>query len=418
MCLNPILIPNPNKNGLQIRDINNKGITIGKPIYGEDDIRYYRDNSSNLIYIKCGHCSQCINEKIQGYAQRILMEGMINHLFLVTITYKNSMIPKEVITHSDGKEETILYADTQDVRRMFERMDKWRDRTQHDKLYIKYPYNYFGVTELGSEKGRPHIHIIIGIPKRFATTEEEIRVIEHELYWTIRKNWQRNINTNKNGDVNNRKPIYEPLFEYHEKWVRGKKMANYDCHYINPKTTANGESDAIFYVLKYLLKQLNNNIYEEKRKTTEQTGLIGQEYRKMLYLKKILSAEDFAYVWNKVRSRIFCSNFYGLGRKYTQKGNIIDTKISDYILNCIQWSKHKYKFPVFINPCNKRTAPLCEYYRKRFLSKDDKIFFSDMEEIYYQTEKFLTPEQINNKNDRAKAVARNLNKLTDYDINY
>ena len=409
MCLHPTLLQNPNV------DYNTGVMKIDKGKYikikiKKDDIRYYKDKLHKFLYIKCGYCSECIHEKINNYAQRILMESINNHMFLCTLTYKNSMLPKW--TFNNGI--TVPFADTKDVSMMLERLDKWRNRCRHDKQYIPWPYKILAVSELGGEKARPHFHIIFMIPKRFAQTEYDIKNMEEKLYWTIRNNWARNEGTA-------RKPIYEPLFTYHESWTNGKLRKNYDLHYVRPETTENGVSDAAFYVLKYLIKQQNN--YGKSNKEKDKTTLnyeAGWEYKKMRYLEENIDKTEFDKVWPMIRSRVFYSKYFGLNKHlhYDTKQKIIDKDIEEYIKHCIEWSKGKYEFPVFINPINKRTSPLCNYYRKIFMTTEDHKFFWKDEIQQDLDRRILTPSQLSNKLLKAKRVEENMNKLTELDYSY
>lgn len=375
---------------------------------------YYDDKKSDYVYIKCGHCSECIREKIQGYAQRIMMESINNYMFLCTLTYSNSMLPG--VTIANGK--TVHFADTYDVSQMLERMQKWRNRGDHTHKWIRYPHKVFAVSELGGKKARPHFHMIIFIPKRFANDEPEIRKIESELYWAIRENWARNEGTN-------RKPVYTPLFRYAEKWVNGQLTKNYDLHWVDPKTTQNGEADAAFYVLKYLLKQQNNdnNKDKEKDKTAIETDAVkddeeGWEWRKMRWLKKQCSTEEFDLIWPRIRSKAFYSKWFGLNMQRHANGELLsDYDIEKYIRNCIEWSKGKYDFPVFINPANKKTTPLCNYYRKKYMTLDDvKAFWKeDNEGLTKYGDNIRYDTRLQNTLTKATKVTYKLNKLTELD---
>lgn len=144
MCLNPIIIDNKNY-GLR-----------GKP----GTAGYYKHTKLSKIAIPCGWCKECITNKQMGYIQRIMEESTKNEFFMVTLTYKESMIPKHQI-----KEYNFKYADIQDFIKMCKRMDTWRKRENKKHEYIPYPFRYFGVTELGGKKQRPHFHVLIAIEK-------------------------------------------------------------------------------------------------------------------------------------------------------------------------------------------------------------------------------------------------------------
>lgn len=125
MCRSPISIKNPNYGA------------TGK-------FAQFKDTVSARIFVPCGFCDQCIQHRQFQYVQRLQMEELANHLFFCTLTYNNDCLP--VVGTSSGY--SIRYADVSDVQAMFKRLRK-RD-------YLGRPFRYFGVTELGSKRGRPH----------------------------------------------------------------------------------------------------------------------------------------------------------------------------------------------------------------------------------------------------------------------
>ena len=125
MCISPIRIKNPNL-GL-----------IGPNAQFKDTISHY-------INVPCGVCPQCVANRQMQYVQRLQMEELVNHLFFCSLTYNNDTIP--VVTTSTGYD--IRYADVSDVQKMMKRLRK--------KNAFGRPFRYFGVSELGTKKGRPH----------------------------------------------------------------------------------------------------------------------------------------------------------------------------------------------------------------------------------------------------------------------
>lgn len=125
MCISPIQIKNPNL-GL-----------IGPNAQFKDVVSHY-------INVPCGVCPQCIANRQMQYVQRLQMESLVNHLFLCSLTYNNESMP--VVSTSTGYD--IRYADVSDVQKMFKRL---RKRNAFGR-----PFRYFGVSELGTRKGRPH----------------------------------------------------------------------------------------------------------------------------------------------------------------------------------------------------------------------------------------------------------------------
>lgn len=126
MCVRPITIPNPNYG-------------LSKVGFG-----FMKDCVSKFITVPCGHCPECIANKQMQFVQRIQMEELENHLFYCTLTYNNESLP--VVTTSTGYD--IRYADIRDVQNMIKRLRK-------SNVFGR-PFRYFGVSELGSKKARPH----------------------------------------------------------------------------------------------------------------------------------------------------------------------------------------------------------------------------------------------------------------------
>lgn len=125
MCISPVRIRNPNYG------INNEGTR-------------YKDTVSAFINVPCGHCSECVAIRQMSYVQRLQLESKKNHLFFCTLTYNNESLPS-VLTSSGY---SIRYADVADVQKMIKRLRK-------SNVFGR-PFRYFGVSELGSSRGRPH----------------------------------------------------------------------------------------------------------------------------------------------------------------------------------------------------------------------------------------------------------------------
>lgn len=124
MCISSIRIRNPNFG------INNAGTK-------------YKDTVSAFINVPCGHCSECVSVRQMGYVQRLQLESVKNHMFFCTLTYNNESMPYLSV---NGR--NIRYADVSDVQKMIKRLRK-------SNVFGR-PFRYFGVSELGSLKGRPH----------------------------------------------------------------------------------------------------------------------------------------------------------------------------------------------------------------------------------------------------------------------
>lgn len=125
MCISPNCIKNPN---------------YGIVNYGTRN----KDTVSAYINVPCGVCPECVAVRQMSYIQRLQMEELTNHLFYCTLTYNNESLP--VLSVSSGY--NIRYADVADVQKMMKRLRK--------SNAFGRPFRYFGVSELGDRKGRPH----------------------------------------------------------------------------------------------------------------------------------------------------------------------------------------------------------------------------------------------------------------------
>lgn len=125
MCISPIRIKNPN---------------LG--LVGPN--AQFKDTTSRYINVPCGVCCECVASRQMQMVQRLTIESLVNHLFFCTLTYNNESLP--VVSTSTGYD--IRYADVSDVQKMFKRL---RYRNAFGR-----PFRYLAVSELGSEKGRPH----------------------------------------------------------------------------------------------------------------------------------------------------------------------------------------------------------------------------------------------------------------------
>lgn len=146
---------------------------------------YYKDLKSLYIEIPCGHCSQCIALDQMYLVQRIQMECLVSHPFFCTLTYNNEKLP--VLTTSTGYD--LRYADIHDLQNLFKRIRNY-------DLFGR-PFKYFAVSERGSQKHRPHIHLIWMLPKYDTDTRMDILNLEQKMYKIILENWVTNVGSKK-----------------------------------------------------------------------------------------------------------------------------------------------------------------------------------------------------------------------------
>lgn len=321
MCLNPIRIANPN------RGMHGK-ISAGKhgKLNFDSTLSFLKDTTSAFIEIPCGHCPQCVALRQSYKVQRTQCEEFGNDLYFCTLTYSPSMIP--TLTTSEGK--VLQYPDIRDVQNMMKRLRKY------DKFGM--PFKYMCVSEYGSQKHRPHFHIIFSFPKVAGDTFADKQSRALDFHDIVLNEWTRNVGTRKN-------PIYKPLCKY----VCTDKGRNFDFHYVDPSSTDEGSADVAFYVTKYTCK-------------------CDEWYEKLEYaLYKNLPYEEFKEIKSKIRPHCLQSHNWGDPQNPDVKAHI--RKGIEY---GIQFAS-EYNYSVFLNPITGQTFPLSPYFRKKFETLDDVL---------------------------------------------
>lgn len=327
MCLQPILIKNPNYG-------HDKS-----PIYRSQSWKY--DCTSKYVYVPCGHCSQCIAVKQMYLVQRVQMESLNTFMFFSTLTYDNKHLPR--LTTSTGFD--IPFADIRHLQLMCKRL------RVHNSFGR--PFRYFAVSERGSSptgSGRPHFHILWFFPRYDGELYSDGLSLNRKYSDIIRDAWCINKGSDK-------KPIYEPLFEYHEKFYRGKLYKNYDTHFVAPTLVCDGITSLAFYVSKYLLKP---NDKERKLQQAFRLNLPEDEY------------EDS---WNLVKSRSFRSSSFGYGfdgRNYYE--------ILSHLHEGVMRSDRTLGYPCYYCPETGSSFPLSPFY------KDNPLVFDEREFIEFKME--------------------------------
>lgn len=297
------------------------------------------------MYVPCGKCPACVANKESAIIQRVELHCEFYHAFMVTLTYNNDMLPHLVT--SSGRD--IVYANYKDIQDMFRRI-----RTQN---LIEREFSYIVVSELGSKKGRPHFHMIFFVRKYEFDDYNYIKSLESNLWHLFFNQWKRRVGGS------DKCPTFAPLFTYKVKYVLGKRISNYDCHYVDDNTAKNnGKSDVVFYLLKYLYKRSDRE----------------------LSLRELLSREldydEFYDTWKVVKSSWRSSKGIGLPiitdksddfDKYYKQ--YVDDKIKSFIkLSSLDKSA---MFPMFYSKYGK-TYPLSKIYKNIYMSLDDVALFA------------------------------------------
>lgn len=257
MCYSPTLIPNPNR-------------------FRNDKLSYVVDTNSLYISVPCGHCGECIRNRTFGIIQRVQLEELSGYPFFITLTYN----PESLVHYACSNGYQIPYAPVEDLQRMFKRLRQSKALGRR--------FRYFAVTELGSQKGRPHAHILLFLEKMSSDTVYTPFNLEKTCFSVILSEWRRNYGSR-------RKPCYRPLLTYISRMRGGKLHSTYDCHYVQPSVVDGSSMDVAFYVSNYMLK---DSVWRERLKK----NLFGK-----------LSFEEASEVWSKIKPRSISSLNFGFG---------------------------------------------------------------------------------------------------------
>lgn len=254
-----------------------------------------------------------------------------------------NFVQAECLLDGDTSFVDIPFTDVSHLQLLFKRM--------RDNNDLGRPFRYLAVSERGSDKGRPHVHIIFFIPKHqddTVATCESLNVVLRKMllaYWSV------NIGSRK-------MPVYERLFTYRQKFINGKRYSNFDCHYVNPAVDG-GVANVAYYVTKYVSKD------SDKERALQ-----------VLLRGLLTSKEDFNLVWSVVKSRVVCSKGLGFDAEFTKgdgkhrhlvfNSSIVETLKSHALLDKETGSAIYVAF-------DGKHIPLCSYYRERILDTSDML---------------------------------------------
>lgn len=356
MCDSPILIDNPYK-GLSKVGLN-----------------FLHDTKSLKIAVPCGNCRTCISLRQSYFVQRCQMESLDNHLFMLTLTYSDKMIPSVKVNG-----HILRYPDWTDVQKMFKRL---RNRG------LK--FSYLACSEYGSKHHRPHFHAILSVPKGPNDRRNDIRNLEEKLQNMFLGEWRRNYGSDK-------KPKYKDLCEK----IFSFRGRTFDLHYIDPISSENGEQDVAFYVTKYIFK---SDKWVDSLKSA---------------LKFNCSPEDFVKYWKLLKPRACVSKRFGSDDPKRKTDSV-----RFHIRKGIDFAKSSNSpFPFFINPLSGQTFPLAPYYQRKFITLDDALFFFKLnfpDSVDATTESEMRNLTKVKLNEVSLNKIRNLinSRLTSFDFNY
>ena len=149
---------------------------IKKGIYKETTFKGQKGDTYKIdAWTKCGHCSECMNEKANNWVIRNIYEDKKHDKkIFITLTY----------------EKNPLILIRKDIQNFFKRLRKYLEKAD-TKI------RYYGCGEYGTLKGRPHYHAIIygWIPKDIKKIGNSKR--DKPIYYseTLNKIWGLGITT-------------------------------------------------------------------------------------------------------------------------------------------------------------------------------------------------------------------------------
>lgn len=230
MCLHPYTIPNPLFN--RALNASEHGVSIKLP----------RELSSQkpTIDVPCGTCADCRSTYFQSIYQRALVESRSAYIYFVSLTYDNKHIPSLILPCGTQ----VFYTNYKHVQDMFKR---FRASNVLDR-----DFRYLSVNEYGDRKHRPHVHLLIFIPRLDDDSSSTPYLYEDILFRNLGKYFAVNVGTRKN-------PKYEQLFTYKYRKTPTGVKTNYFVSYVKPNTELSKDvsltyNKTILYLLSYVYK--------------------------------------------------------------------------------------------------------------------------------------------------------------------
>lgn len=342
MCTSPVSIKNPNK--------------------GRDPTKYpnyWKDCISTYIKVPCQNCPDCIAMNQMELVQRIQMESLKNWLFMGTVTYDNEHLPR-----LDVGDYQYRYADINHFSGMIKRLKR--------KNTFEYPFREVYVSERGGKGGRPHFHCLLMFRKEDIGKNIEDAANFAEIHkWDMFNEW-------KIVKGKGRFAPSEQLSQYRESIRYGILHKTYDFHFVDPRLTEGGITDAAFYVLKYMMKaeeELYKKSWEQKVKGALFTNYDEEEAQEYWNIIKSKQIHTLYFGYNAERINDHLNFEEGINKKENFK---FDEEIIQYLKDGVKQSiKVGNKFPYYYCPEAILTFPLAKYYKNNpdiYSVEDHDIF--------------------------------------------
>lgn len=306
----------------------------------------YKDLTSQYISVPCGHCVECIRLRQNYWIQRFRLMASCSDIYFQTLTYNPKFTPHYKCKLTNGNDFDIEVALRSDLQNYFKRVRK--------RNIFGSEFKYFAVSEYGGKRHRPHFHVCYFVPKKQNATLAEKVGFANRIKWKLFNEWSRNVGTN-------RKPLYQPLCEYHQKFKNGKLYRNYDFHFVAPSASKNGETDVGFYVSKYMLK-LSDYV----------DGILGLLYHN-------LEPDDFLSAKHSVQPFLLCSKGFGFPPSDWSDMTLYNKLVSEFKERSLTSAKNGTNpLNSFLFYVNQSSFPLSPYLRKKHILADDSLKMVDI----------------------------------------
>lgn len=278
MCQSPVLVHNPYRYSAAYEYREGQVSPLDRRFVSHKD----------TIEVPCCKCAECKHSYFTALLQRSQMEALTSYVYFVTLTYDDKHIPSLEFTTDSGTVR-LFYSDRSHIQDLIKRL-------RNEPLFADRDLRYFGVTEYGTARFRPHHHLLFFVAKKIGDSTAVASDIEAFLYEKVQHYYGKNIGTRK-------RPIYEPYFTFARRYnyATGKEESNYDCRLVRDLRPGRvegsqniGHPTAIASVTQYLISYVNKpSACEElllpwldKYHPSEDFGLDKMTYRKLYSLLK------------------------------------------------------------------------------------------------------------------------------------
>lgn len=313
MCLYPIKIANPHYHGQPHQYIAGEVHPLSSDFV----------SARPTIEVPCGDCLECQNTRYSAILQRAQIEAATSYVYFVTMTYDEQHIPSFEFTTNDGKVKSVYFSDVRHTQAMFKRL-------RNVSYFADRGLRFLAVTEFGSERFRPHHHLLVYVARKSTDNELTPYKIESSLSFWIRRFYAKNVGTRKH-------PIYEPYFTYVRKFKNGHWNSTFDCRLVVDRDKkdkfAMNDPTAVTKSINYLIGYV--------QKTSKYDAAVGQALSQM---KDYMDRDTYKHLCRMLQSRLYYSKHFGFGyyddgskvvpsplyKPLTLKAALVDECMKDY----------------------------------------------------------------------------------------